>query len=73
MKVNDLLQWAGTLCFMGMYTLMSLNLYPWNIVAGILGSTCYLIWCIRVKNRPQMIVNCVGIVMCALGLVKAFG
>jgi hypothetical protein len=73
LKTNDILQWAGTVCFMAMYTLMSLNIYPWNIVAGALGSTCYLIWCIRVANRPQMIVNCVGIVMCLAGLIKAFG
>jgi hypothetical protein len=73
LKTNDILQWTGTVCFMAMYTLMSLNLYPWNIVAGALGSTCYLVWCIRVANKPQMLVNCVGIIMCLAGLVKAFG
>ena len=73
MKLNDVLQWTGTVCFMGMYGLMSLNMYPWNIVAGALGSTCYLVWTIRVANRPQMLVNVVGIAMCVFGLFKAFG
>ena len=73
LEINDILQWTGTVCFMAMYTLMSLNIYPWNIVAGICGSTCYLLWCIRVANKPQMVVNAVGILVCSVGLVKAFG
>jgi hypothetical protein len=73
--LNEILQWIGTVCFMSMYTLMSFfpNLYPWNIVAGMCGSTCYLIWCIRVKNRPQTIVNTIGMVVCIAGLAKYFG
>ena len=70
---NEVLQWAGTLCFMAMYILMSLNMYPWNIVAGMMGSACYLAWTVRVANKPQMVVNVVGIAVCAGGLFKAFG
>jgi hypothetical protein len=73
LKINDILQWAGTICFMAMYTLMSLNLYPYNIIAGMAGSTCYLIWTVRVVNKPQMLVNAVGLAVCVAGLVKAFG
>ena len=73
LEINDLLQWTGTVCFMAMYSLMSLNLYPWNIIAGMLGSTCYLIWTVRVVNKPQMLVNAVGLLVCVFGLVKAFG
>ena len=75
MKLNDALQWAGTVCFMAMYTLMSFypNLHPWNIVAGALGSTCYLAWTIRVANRPQMLVNSIGIAVCIAGLFKVWG
>lgn len=73
--VNELLQWAGTACLLIMYVLMSFfpHLHPWNIVAGLGGGACYLAWCIRVKNRPQMIVNGVALAIGLAGLVRAWG
>ena len=73
--LNNILQWAGTICFVFMYTLMSFypNLHPFNIVAGVLGSACYLAWTIRVANKPQMIVNALGMTVCLAGLYKAWG
>jgi hypothetical protein len=56
-----------------MYALMSLNQYPYNIIAGVLGGGCYLIWSIRVRNTPQLVTNAVSIAICAVGLFKAFG
>jgi hypothetical protein len=58
-----------------MYTLMSFfpHLYPWNIVAGVLGGICFLTWTIRVKNTPQMIVNAVAITIGLAGLYRAIG
>ena len=73
MKTNDIIQWAGTVCFMAMYTLMSLNMYPWNILAGLLGGSFYMLWAVRVANRPQMLTNLVGIAICIVGLFKVFG
>jgi len=72
MKLNDALQWAGTVCLLTMYTLMSFfpHLHPWNIVAGVCGGACYLAWTIRVSNRPQMIVNAVAITIGLAGLLK---
>jgi hypothetical protein len=55
-----------------MYTLMSLNMFPWNVVAGVLGGTLYLAWSIRVRNSPQMITNVVAIAICLVGLYKAW-
>ena len=74
MKLNDIIQWAGTACFMVMYTLMSFypNLHPWNIVAGFMGGALYMVWSLRVMNKPQMITNLVGIAICAVGLFKAW-
>jgi hypothetical protein len=74
LEINDILQWTGTVCFMAMYTLMSFfpTLFPLNIVAGACGSTCYLIWCFRVANKPQMIVNTIGILVCLAGLAKYY-
>ena len=75
MNVNSVIQWAGTACFMVMYSLMSFfpNLHPWNIVAGAMGGALYLVWSLRVKNNPQMITNLVGIAICLVGLFKAWG
>lgn len=73
MKLNDAIQWAGTVCFMAMYTLMSLNMYPWNILAGLLGGSFYMLWAVRVANRPQMLTNLVGIAICIVGLFKVWG
>jgi hypothetical protein len=73
--MNNGLQWAGTACFMVMYTLMSFfpELHPWNIVAGTMGGSLYLIWSLRVKNKPQIITNLVGISVCLAGLIRSFG
>jgi hypothetical protein len=74
LSLNDSLQWAGTACLLTMYVLMSFfpHLHPWNIVAGICGGACYLAWCIRVQNKPQMIVNGVALAIGAAGLFKAW-
>lgn len=73
MKTNDILQWAGTACFLAMYTLMSLNQYPWNIVAGLLGGALYLVWSLRVANLPQTVTNLVSVAICVVGLYKVWG
>jgi len=70
---NNAIQWAGTACFLCMYALMSLNMYPWNIVAGVLGGLCYMVWSIRVRNVPQLVTNVVSIAICGVGLLKAWG
>ncbi len=74
MLINNVLQWAGTVCLLTMYTLMSFfpHLHPWNIVAGLAGGVCYLAWTLRVKNRPQLIVNAVAIAIGLAGLLKAW-
>jgi hypothetical protein len=73
-NIDNVLQWAGTVCLLAMYVLMSFfpQLHPWNIVAGVLGGVCYLAWTIRVKNRPQLIVNAVAITIGLAGLYRAW-
>jgi len=73
-NIDNVLQWAGTVCLLAMYVLMSFfpQLHPWNIVAGVCGGVCYLAWTIRVKNRPQLIVNAVAITIGLAGLLKAW-
>jgi hypothetical protein len=73
--INQALQWLGTAALITMYVIMSFypELHPWNIVAGLTGGTLFFIWTIRVHNRPQMIVNAAGIIVCGLGLIRAWG
>jgi hypothetical protein len=75
MLINNLLQWAGTSALIVMYVLMSFfpHLHPWNIVAGCIGGVLYFAWSIRTQNKPQVIVNFAGIVVCIAGLIKAWG
>jgi hypothetical protein len=72
MITNDTLQWTGTVCLLGMYVLSSFypHLYPLNIMAGVAGAVCYLSWTIRVKNKPQMIVNSVALFIGLAGLIR---
>ena len=60
---------------MVMYCLMSFypNMHPWNIVAGAMGGALYLVWSVRVANKPQIITNLVGVAICLVGLYKALG
>ena len=73
--LNNILQWAGTVCLLTMYVLMSFfpHLHPWNIVAGVCGGVLYLTWTLRVRNTPQLIVNAVAIAIGLAGLYKAWG
>jgi hypothetical protein len=70
--LNSALQWAGTACLLSMYVLMSFypNMFPANLVAGMLGGAFYLVWSVRTKNKAQQLVNLAGILVCIAGLFK---
>lgn len=72
MKLNNILQWAGTACLLTMYVLMSFfpNMYPANLVAGMLGGAFYLTWSLRTQNKAQVLVNLAGILVCIAGLIR---
>lgn len=69
--ITDAIQWVGTACILAMYVLMTFfkEMYPWNVVAGLLGSICFLTWSYRTNNIPQMLVNLVGGTVCIVGLL----
>ena len=73
--VNHILQWLGTACLIAMYVVMSYfpELHPVNIMLGLAGGCLYFTWSVRVKNRPQQIVNLAGILVCVGGLIRYFG
>ena len=74
-KLNETIQWLGTLFILAMYAVM--NLFPEHIIFiqlfGLLGAICFFTWTVRVKNRPQMLINLVAINLCFLGLIKQIG
>ena len=73
--IDELLQWIGAVFIVAGHTLNAVgpSVYPYNIVTFFLGTLLFLIWCIRVSNRPQMFVNIISITIGFGGLVKAFG
>lgn len=71
MRVNEVLQWVGTVFILMMYAVM--NFVPecriWNIVMGLGGAICFFAWAYRVANRQQMIINAVAVALCTTGLI----
>ena len=74
-KLNEVLQWAGTVCFMVMYTVMSFfkEFHTVQLIAGCLGGALFLVWSLRVANKQQTIVNVTGVTITLIGLYKALG
>lgn len=74
-RLNEVLQWAGTACFMTMYTVMSFfkELHTLQLIAGCMGGALFLVWSLRVANKQQTIVNVTGVTITLVGLYKALG
>jgi hypothetical protein len=72
-KTNDLIQWAGTVCILSMYAVMSFrtDLFPLNLMLGFAGSVLFLTWAVRTKNVPQACVNFVSLLICGAGVYSA--
>jgi len=77
MKINidEMLQWSGAVFIIAGHSLnaMGPGVYPWNILAFFVGTIAFLLWAIRVVNKPQLLVNIVALSIGILGIVKAFG
>ncbi len=72
--MNDKLQWIGAVFIIAGHSLNAVgpSVYPWNIIAFFIGTVFFLIWCLRVQNRPQLLVNVVALSIGATGLFRAF-
>ena len=73
---NEILQWIGALAIIaghGFNTLIEFdwNVRPWNIAAFGIGTVFFFIWSLRVRNRPQIVVNIVALTVCLAGLYRA--
>jgi hypothetical protein len=73
--INEALQWVGAVFIIAGHSLNAVGpaAYPWNIVTFFAGTVAFLIWTLRVSNRPQMLVNVVALGIGATGLIRAFG
>ena len=73
-QTDNLLQWTGAWCIGFAHLLNALgsdfHQNKWNQLAFWAGTIMFLIWAIRVANKPQMWVNIVAITVISLGLIK---
>lgn len=72
-KTNEVLQWFGALFIIAGHILNAAAMDGWNIAAFTIGTVFFLIWSLRVVNKPQMAVNVVAITIGILGLFRAYG
>lgn len=74
-EINEVLQWAGAVFIIAGHSLNAVgpSAYPYNILAFFLGTILFMVWSIRVANKPQLMVNIVALCIGISGLVKAFG
>ena len=72
---NEILQWAGAVFIVAGNSINAVGnaAYPYNILTFFIGTILFLIWTVRVSNKPQMFVNLVSVAIGFTGLVKAFG
>jgi len=73
-KYNEIIQWGGAIFIIlgHVFNAMGGALYPWNIVVFTIGTLFFLLWAYRTQNAAQSVVNVVSIVICIVGLIKAF-
>ena len=74
-QTDNFLQWTGAVAIVlgHAFNAMGPAMYPWNIIVFAIGTVMFLIWALRVGNRPQLMVNVVSLAIGILGLVKAIG
>lgn len=70
--VNDALQWAGVVFIILGHALNAAgNMDPYNIIAFGIGAVMFMVWSLRVCNKPQIVVNVISIGICIAGIYRA--
>jgi len=71
--INETIQWAGAVVLVLGHVLNAIgpSMYPYNIVAFLIGAILFMTWSIRMRNAPQLVVNVISLVIGSAGLVKA--
>ena len=73
--VDEALQWAGAVAIVAGHVLNAIgpSVYPYNIVTFAVGTVLFLAWAVRVRNKPQAMVNVVSLAIGLVGLYNAVG
>ena len=74
-KTNEIIQWLGAVAIVAGHVLNAVGpaAYPYNIIVFAIGTVLFMTWAIRVKNRPQLMVNVVSLAIGVVGLFRAIG
>ena len=74
-QTDEVLQWAGAVAIVVGHVLNALGpaWYPYNIIVFAVGTVLFLTWAVRVRNRPQAMVNVVSLLIGIVGILKAAG
>jgi hypothetical protein len=74
-RTDEMLQWVGAVAIITGHVLNAIgpSVYPYNILVFAVGTVAFLIWAVRVANKPQAVVNIVSLAIGLVGLYKAFG
>lgn len=74
LTTNDILQWTGAPLIIAGHVLNAIgpSMYPWNIIVFFFGTSMFLTWSIRTRNKPQTLVNFISLGIGLTGIVKAF-
>jgi hypothetical protein len=72
---DEILQWVGAVAIIAGHVLNAIgpSVYPYNILVFAVGTVAFLIWALRVANKPQAVVNVVSLTIGIVGLIKSFG
>jgi hypothetical protein len=70
---NEIIQWIGAIAIIAGHSLNAVGpaAYPYNIYAFAVGTVMFLIWSLRVGNRPQLAVNLVAFGLGCAGIYNA--
>ena len=74
-QIDETLQWTGAVAIIAGHSLNAVgpSMYPYNVVVFAVGTVAFLTWAVRVRNKPQAVVNLVSLAIGAVGLYNAFG
>ena len=74
-QIDEVLQWTGAVAIIAGHVLNAIGpeVYPYNIAVFAVGTVAFLVWAIRVANKPQAVVNVVALAIGLVGLYKAVG
>ena len=75
--LNEVLQWGGAFFISAGHVLNAIgSAYHndvWNQLSFAVGTTLFLMWTLRVANKPQMAVNVAALATMTVGFYRAWG